>query len=132
MRSFHLAAIAFICVFLQSGPVVAGKRVALVIGNSSYTQLRKLKNPTEDALLISDLNPTKAGFDTLGLQTDVSLTEFRASLRRFRDLAVGADIALFYFAGHGMEANGVNYLISHLTRSLPGSGILKTPPSPSI
>ena len=110
MRSFHLAAIAFICVFLQSGPVVAGKKVALVIGNSSYTQLRKLKNPTEDALLISD-SLTKAGFDTLGLQTDVSLTEFRASLRRFRDLVVGADIALFYFAGHGMEANGVNYLI---------------------
>jgi caspase domain-containing protein len=110
MRRLQLVAIALIGVLSWAEPAAAGKRVALVIGNGSYTQLPQLKNPTNDARLISD-SLTNAGFETIVLLTDVTLTNFRASLRRFRDLAAGAEVALFYFAGHGMEANGVNFLI---------------------
>jgi len=97
-------------IFAWVQPVAAGKRVALVVGNGSYAQLPKLKNPVNDARLIGDAL-TKAGFETIAVRTDVGLADLRATLRRVRDLADGSEIALFYFAGHGMEANGINYLL---------------------
>lgn len=87
---------------------VSEKRVALVIGNSNY-QNSPLKNPVNDATDMA------AKLRSLGFQvtfkTDLSLSGFEYALSNFKSQASNADIALLYYAGHGMEIDGRNYLI---------------------
>ncbi|RFO97881.1 hypothetical protein DIC66_03910 [Rhodoferax lacus] len=85
-----------------------GKRVALVIGNGRY-QRSALTNPTADARLVSD-RLKRIGFDVLTLE-DVPAARFEAATRDFAARAKGADIALFYYAGHALQADGENYLM---------------------
>lgn len=86
------------------------RKVALVIANSGYEHTSQLANPQRDAGLISGaLN--QAGFDTVELVQDLDRDEFVDRLRRFRELADGADAALVYFAGHGIESAGRNWLL---------------------
>jgi uncharacterized caspase-like protein len=108
-RLAALLAIAFACCF-ANGPALAGKRVALVIGNSSYQNVAQLPNPANDAAAIADLF-TKANFDVVISRHDLKSLDMRRALREFTDQARGADIAVIYFAGHGLEIDGTNYLV---------------------
>jgi hypothetical protein len=84
------------------------RRVALVIGNSAY-KVSPLDNPTNDATDITNaLN--KVGFRTT-LISNATLGQMREATRKFADQLQSADVALIYFAGHGIESNRKNYLI---------------------
>ncbi|MBI5318460.1 caspase family protein [Bradyrhizobium sp.] len=88
----------------------AEKRVALVVGNSKYQTVPQLPNPSRDANSVADMF-RNAGFDTVEIQLNVGNLEFKRSIRRFETLADQADFAVVYYAGHGLELGGVNYLI---------------------
>ncbi len=88
----------------------AAKRVALVIGNSAYEKTSKLKNPENDARTLADTLDA-IGFDQVTLKLDQTYTQLRRSLSQFSRQAAGADVALIYFAGHGIEVSGTNYVI---------------------
>src|SRR5215831_14880309 len=88
----------------------ADKRVALVIGNSTYQNVARLPNPANDAGAVAELFKD-AGFDTVSLQQDVGNLDFKRAIRKFEEAASDADIAVIYYAGHGIEIGGVNYLI---------------------
>ena len=88
----------------------AQSRIALVFGNSAYQNAPKLSNPTKDATAIAQMF-RDAGFDKVDLQLDLGTLEFKRAVRRFENSAEKADIAVIYFAGHGIEIGGTNYLI---------------------
>ncbi len=94
---------------LVAGPVMAERRVALIIGNSDYGHATALPNPVNDATKIAEKLET-LGYDVL-LRTNLSGQEFRVALGEFTESALGADVALVYYAGHGIELSGRNYLI---------------------
>lgn len=87
----------------------ASKRVALVVGNSAYQNAPRLPNPANDAAAMGDLF-RKAGFDVIP-GNDLGYLELLRALKSFADRARNADIAVVFFAGHGIEAEGMNYLI---------------------
>lgn len=91
-------------------PALAEKRVALVIGNAVYKYAAPLSNTLNDAKAISDLL-AKAGFDVVEARADLGVVDFKRALRDFVHTAQDADIAVVYYAGHGIEIRGTNYLI---------------------
>jgi uncharacterized caspase-like protein len=91
-------------------PAFAEKRVALVIGNSAYQNVVQLANPINDAAVIA-ATLKNAGFDVVDSRHDLPAAETRRALRDFADRARDADIAVVYYAGHGIEVDGANYLI---------------------
>jgi tetratricopeptide (TPR) repeat protein len=88
----------------------SGGRVALVIGNSKYTAIDKLANPERDARLVAD-TLQKVGFEKVELLLDGSRETVTAKLKSFADAAANADWAVVYYAGHGIEFDGSNYLV---------------------
>ena len=92
----------------QGSAVAGGRRVALVIGNARY-QRSALINPVNDARLVSD-RLKRIGFDVLTLE-NVESARFDTATRDFAARARGADVALFYYAGHALQADGENYLM---------------------
>ena len=88
----------------------AEKRVALVIGNSAYQNANRLANPAKDANAVAGLF-RNAGFEVVETKLDLGNLEFKRVARDFTALARNADIAVVYFAGHGIEVNGTNYLL---------------------
>jgi hypothetical protein len=88
----------------------AEKRVALVIGNSAYQNAGPLAAPVKDANAIAELF-RKAGFDLVETRLDIGNLDLKTVARDFNAAARGADIAIVYFAGHGIEVNGTNYLL---------------------
>ena len=109
MRSSFLIILALLSC-LAAGPALAEKRIALVVGMSEYRQVPQLPNPTRDADAMTELF-RKAGFDVVESKRDLGIAGLRSALREFAKAAQGADIAVVYYAGHGMEVDGVNYLI---------------------
>ena len=97
-------------VCFASQPAFAGKRVAFVVGNSSYQNVVPLTNPANDATAITEMF-RKAAFDVVESRRDLKNTEMRRALRDFTEKARDADIAVIYYAGHGIEVDGTNYLI---------------------
>jgi uncharacterized caspase-like protein len=87
-----------------------GRRIALVIGNSAYKNVPALTNPQKDANAIAT-SLRNVGFDTVTLAVDSTREKLIDSLRAFADEAEKADWAIVYYAGHGIEVNGQNYLI---------------------
>ena len=87
-----------------------GRRVALVIGNSSYKTVPALPNPEKDAEAIA-ASLRNVGFDAVTLATDLTREKLVDALRLFANAVEEADWAMVYYAGHGMEVGGVNYLI---------------------
>src|SRR5882762_10101770 len=110
MRRLAAFVTAFLAVCLANQPALAGKRVALVIGNSSYQNVAALTNPANDATAITEMFK-KASFDVVESRRDLKYMEMRRALRDFADKARGADIAVIYFAGHGVEIDGTNYVV---------------------
>ena len=84
-------------------------RKALVIGNSQYSDQTPLRNPSSDASKIARSLET-VGFE-VELALDLSRRELGRSITKFSSRAKSADISLFYFAGHGIEINGRNFLV---------------------
>ncbi|UGA42769.1 caspase family protein [Bradyrhizobium quebecense] len=103
-----LAVAALLLIACQ--PAFAEKRVALVLGNSAYRNTAPLANPVNDASVMA-ATLKNAGFDVVDFRKDLPAVETRRALREFADLARDADIALVYYAGHGIEVDGANYLI---------------------
>ena len=94
---------------VASQPAPGGGRLALVIGNSAYTAVSPLPNPQNDA---ADVGAAlgRLGFDVTTL-LDGDRTGMDEALRAFARRSVGAAAALIFYAGHGMEVDGVNYLV---------------------
>lgn len=94
---------------LMAAEALAETRVALVIGNAAYASVSPLSNPVNDA---TDLAAalSRIGFDVT-LATDLDINGMRTALRDFRDKASGAEMAMVYYAGHGIEIDKQNYLI---------------------
>lgn len=97
-------------VWLGCGPAVAERRVALVIGNSAYKSVPRLTNPTNDATLVGGMFK-KVGFDNVDVMLDLNAADTRKALREFGVKTRNADVAVIYYAGHGIEIDGNNYLI---------------------
>lgn len=87
----------------------AGRRVALIIGNGAYRAADPLKNPVKDADAVAG-SLTRLGFESVE-KHDLGVVEMQQALRDFEDKAEGADWALVYYAGHGLELNGKNWLV---------------------
>ncbi len=102
VRMFLLLAAIAVC-----SPAHA-KRVALVIGNSAYEHVPVLANPGNDA---SDI---AAKLESLGFEVvtgkDLSLDAMRRTVRDFIKTLDGAELSLFFYAGHGLQVNGTNYM----------------------
>ncbi len=94
---------------LAISPAAAGKRVALVVGNAAYQHAPALANPANDAADIAKVL-TAAGFDvTLGV--DLNRRAFLDKLHDFTRTLDGADTAVLFYAGHGLQVSGYNYLV---------------------
>ncbi|MCP3384179.1 caspase family protein [Bradyrhizobium sp. CCGUVB4N] len=110
-RLFVLLIVAtWLSIWLGTGSALAEKRVALVIGNSAYKHVGRLANPANDAALVGGLF-RKAGFDAVDVRVDLNVVDMRKALREFGGKAREADVAVIYYAGHGIELDGTNYLI---------------------
>lgn len=94
--------------FMFSVDARAEKRVALVIGNSAYKYAPRLENPANDADDMAE-KLKGLGFDVIRGH-DLDYNSARSTIRDFATRLDGADIALFYYAGHGLQVNGENYL----------------------
>ena len=106
----HAVVVLALALLMLATPAwAAERRVALVIANSAYQAVTPLANPVNDGKLVSAALE-KAGF-TVDLRDNLTLAEFLHALRDFRGQADGADIALIYYAGHGAQAEGQNYLV---------------------
>jgi uncharacterized caspase-like protein len=84
--------------------------VALVVGNSNYKNAAVLPNPANDAAAVA-ATLKGAGFDIVDSRLDLSAADMRRALRDFADRARDSDVAVVYYAGHGIEIEGTNYLI---------------------
>lgn len=104
-----LRVLAVIVCVLWAGSAEAAKRVALVMGVGAYAHTAPLKNPANDADAIAKAL-TRLGFEvTLG--KDLNFADMRKTVRSFARSAQGASVALFFYAGHGVQVAGKNYLI---------------------
>lgn len=103
-----ILAIALVSLF--GPPAQAEKRVALVIGISKYQSVPRLTNPARDAEAMSSLFKG-AGFDTIESGRDFGISELRKAIRQFSETSRDADISVVYYAGHGIEVDGNNYLV---------------------
>ncbi len=92
------------------GRSVKTQRIALIVGNGAYKNVHPLANPPRDARLIAD-SLKGLGFQTVTLANDLTRDRFFETLRSFAAAAERADWAVVYYAGHGFEIGGVNYLV---------------------
>ncbi|MDN3279050.1 tetratricopeptide repeat protein [Frankia sp. RB7] len=92
------------------GGAPSGRRVALVIGNGAYRNVHALPNPPRDSKMIASVLKD-VGFQTVISVSDLTRDKFFDALKTFADEAEKADWAVVYYAGHGFEIGGVNYLV---------------------
>jgi uncharacterized caspase-like protein len=103
-------AMALLALFAANAAALAAeRRVALVVGNSGYEHTTTLRNPKNDAEAMA-ARLEKLGFEVFG-GTDLDRRKLVESLIRFGRAAEQADVALFFYAGHGLQVNGQNYLV---------------------
>jgi uncharacterized caspase-like protein len=112
-----------VIVGLLGGTSFAEKRVALIIGNSHYEQAGVLQNPANDAADLS-LALKRLGFDATELH-NLEVRDFDRSVDAFVGAAQGADIALPFFAGHGLTIDGKGYLVPVDFRAYTLSGAFR-------
>jgi formylglycine-generating enzyme required for sulfatase activity len=93
-------------------PAFAQKRIALVVGNTSYVHVPRLANPGNDARLMAE---TLAGLGFAlvggGAQLDLDKAGLDRAVKAFGQQLQGAEVGLFYYAGHGVQVRGANYLV---------------------
>ena len=110
MRSLGMLILTIWLAAIASQPAQAEKRVALVIGISKYQSVPRLTNPARDAEAMSTLFKG-AGFDVIESGRDLGISELRKAIRQFSETSREADISVVYYAGHGIEVDGNNYLV---------------------
>ena len=110
MRSLLALFILMFALLTGAVPAVADKRVALLIGNGTYSAVPALANPRNDVMLLKSALET-AGFDDVRVALDLGQKSMLKALNSFADAAADADIAVLYYSGHGLEMGGVNYLV---------------------
>jgi uncharacterized caspase-like protein len=98
-----------VALFAQLAPSYAEKRIALVIGNAHYKNTPALANPANDAGDVAQAL-SAVGFDVT-LKLDAGKREIDQALAQFARDSSHADAALFYYAGHGMQYRGRNFLM---------------------
>ena len=96
--------LAALLALLLSAPVVAQKRVALLIGNQDYTHERKLRNPVNDAVLLGRVLKDDLKFDTVRVERNLDANAMDRVIEEFANQARGAATVVFYYSGHGMTA----------------------------
>ncbi|HUJ37783.1 MAG TPA: caspase domain-containing protein [Hyphomicrobium sp.] len=109
MSYIRVLSAALAAALLLAVPAHAEKRVALVVGNSAYKQANPLANPVNDASEIASALKA-SGFDVI-LGVDLDKRTFDTKVRDFAELLESADVAIFFYAGHGLQVAGRNYLI---------------------
>lgn len=98
-----------VCLCLAAGAALAQSRVALVIGNGAYREASRLRNPVNDA---TDMARALGGMGYAVISGyDLDQRGMEDRVARFAALAAHADIAIVYYSGHGLQVNGVNYLL---------------------
>ena len=108
-RGLLQTAIALLLVLVLSSAAQAAKRVALVIGNSAYRHTGELANPKNDATDMA-ATLTTHGFQVIaGFDLDKSALDRK--IRDFADALQGAEVGVFFYAGHGLQVSGQNYLV---------------------
>ncbi len=108
-----LSFVFFLCAAIcWAVPAAAEKRVALVIGNSNYRHISSLANPANDAQLMGETLGA-LGFTLVGgaAQLDLDEAGLRRVVQAFGTQLQGADVGLFFYAGHGIQVRGANYLV---------------------
>src|SRR5262245_20619432 len=104
------AIIASLALMLVASAAQAEKRVALVIGNAAYQHAGTLANPANDASdLAAALTPLR--FQVI-LGLDLNKQAFDLKLREFARSLKDADVGVFFYAGHGLQVKGANYLVA--------------------
>ncbi|SFJ60883.1 caspase family protein [Bradyrhizobium sp. Gha] len=109
----HRLLIHVLCLIISAmfaDAAAAERRVALVVGISSYTNAPPLPNTGNDSKAIAALFKS-IGFDVVIARNDLGVVDFKRTVREFLITAENADVAVVYYAGHGIEIGGVNYLI---------------------
>ena len=108
-----LAMLAAVCVSAQRDirveRIVPRKQIALVIGNGAYVNVGKLKNPVNDAEAMAR-QLRELNYDVL-LVEEASRRQMGGKIDEFIGRLGSGDVALFYYAGHGVQLDGENYLI---------------------
>jgi uncharacterized caspase-like protein len=108
--AFGRVVLAFLVAFVVStSAALAGPRLALVVGNSNYKNVPTLPNPKNDSVDVANAF-IRLGFKVTQL-ADATIEDLRIGLRNFSHEATGAEIAVVYYAGHGVEVGGTNWLI---------------------
>jgi hypothetical protein len=107
-----LAVMITLLAWLAAAPASAEKRIALVVGNAAYQSVPRLENPRSDAILMAD-TLVKLGFVLIGgrAQLDLDKAALDSNVQNFGRQILGADVALFFYAGHGVQVSGSNYLV---------------------
>ena len=110
MRPAKLLVVVLALVLVASASVeLAARQVALVVGNGSYAHIGRLPNPENDAVdLAAALR--RIGFEVT-TELDADRVELTEALRAFTRRSAGADVSLLFYAGHGLEMDGTNYLV---------------------
>jgi hypothetical protein len=106
---FLIAAISVAALLVSGNAALADKRVAFVVGNSAYRNVAPLANPAIDAKSMAKLL-RNVGFDVVE-GANLTRDKMTERLLEFGKKAEGADVALFFYAGHGIAVNGTNYLL---------------------
>ena len=118
LRQLVIHVLCLILSAMFANAAAAERRVALVVGISAYTNAPTLPNTNNDSKAIAALFKS-IGFDVVISRNDLSVLDFKRTIRDFFNTAENADVAVVYYAGHGIEIGGTNYLIpmdAHLTR----------------
>jgi uncharacterized caspase-like protein len=110
MRRIGWMAFVLVAMLSTASASLAQNRVALVIGNGAYTKVPRLDNPKNEAAAMEAMFKA-AGFNAVVRANDLGVMAMRRALRDFSDTARDADVAVVFYAGHGIEVSGVNYLI---------------------
>jgi hypothetical protein len=110
MRKGLLLSLIVFAAAMFASVAQAERRVALIIGNSAYRNASALPNTINDANAIAALFRS-VGFEVVSSRNELGVLEFKRTVRDFLITAETADIAVVYYAGHGIEVNGANYLI---------------------
>src|SRR6267142_3762131 len=98
-----------ICMVFTAGTASAEKRVAFVVGNGAYKNVAPLPNPSVDAKAIA-ATLRNVGFEVVE-GSNLTRDKMTERLLDFGKKAQGADVALFFYAGHGIAISGTNYLL---------------------
>ena len=106
---FLIAALSAATLLVGANAALADKRVAFVVGNGAYKNVAGLPNPAVDARSMAKLL-RNVGFDVVE-GSNLTRDKMTEKLLDFGKKAEGADVALFFYAGHGIAVNGTNYLL---------------------